>query len=235
VSRNGSNRDISKGGGGRGNWGDGLDENRPQGPNSTKIADEPIVEPEAIAAAPDAEAPAAAAADGAAPAADAPAGEAEKPKEPDPADKFIDLDEFLRQKEAKRVADDNNIKIREVIVDDKQFKHIKVATSEKDHVENDFSDLKIAKKGKKEKAASKRAQSEAIDLYPVGVVNNSAPAPRNFDRPQGDRPPRAEGEFRGGNRGGFRGGRGGQRGGGRGRGTNLRAEDFPSLVGAAVQ
>jgi len=240
VSRNGGGRDISKGGGGRGNWGNEVDENRPQGPNSKKIAEEPIVaEAEPAVAAAEPSAAVAASADGAAPAGDAPVAEPEKPKEPDPADKFIGLDEFLAQKEAKRVAEDNQIKIRDVIVDDKQFKHIKVATSEKDHVENDFSDLKVAKKGKKEKGASKRAQNEAIDLYPVGAVNNSNPPPaRNFDRPHGDRPPRTgDGEFRGSprGRGGFRGGRGGQRGRPGGRGTNLRDEDFPSLVGAPVQ
>jgi len=92
----------------------------------------------------------------------------------------------------------------------------------------------VAKKGKKEKAANKRAQNEAIDLYPVGVVNN--PAPRNFaDRPQGERPPRTEGDFRGRGRAGAFRGRGGGRGRGRGGGTNLRQEDFPSLVAAPVQ
>jgi len=143
VARNGAGRDISKGGGGRGNWGGDLDENRARGPNSKKIAEEPVAEPEPLVEEQASPAPAEAAvvapsSDGAAPAVVADASPApaapSEPEKPDPADKFIGFEEYMIQKEAKRVADDRNIKIRDVIVDDKQFKHIKVAVSEKDEV-----------------------------------------------------------------------------------------------------
>lgn len=180
LARNGASRDISKQGGGRANWGGNQDETRTRrGPNSQQpdlVAD--------VEAAAGAEEPAATE-ETAAPVEEA---KPEAPAEPDPADKYISLEEYLAQKEAKRVADDLAIKVRDVVIDDKQFKAGKAAVSQKNVVENDFSDLKKPKKDKKAKAESKRAGLEATDLYPVGVVN--APAPRAFS-------PRADGESRG--------------------------------------
>jgi len=224
VSRNGQQRTGPQGGKGKGANNPKLDdENFQAGPNSKKTA--------AIVDASDkAEANNEAAAEPASEAAENQAAAApEAPKEEDPADKLIGFDDYLASKVAKRVAGEE-IKPREVTIDDKFWKAGSAVVSQKDAV-SDFKDLVKQKKDKKEKGGSKRAV-EAIEFAPQGVVQQ--PAARDANSPRGDGPrgsPRDGASPRGG-RGGFRGrgGRGGRGGGGSRGGAVLKAEDFPSLV-----
>jgi len=243
VARNGAPRGEPKGGrGGRAGWGSGL-EHTP-GPNSKRTREIGGASPGLVnvfpgridessneAASPEPEAESAP---------DAAAAAPEAPKEDDPADKLIGFDDLMAIKAAKR-ADDGEFKLRELQIDDKQWKAGKTVESQK-KVEYEFKDLQKVKKDKKEKSASKRAIAEAIDLAPSGVVQQpvrDSGSPRGESR--GPRPdgPRPDSAGRGGSRGGAgfrgrgngRGGRGGRGGGAsRGSGFRLEADFFPSLV-----
>lgn len=175
--------------------------------------------------------------------------EAKKRLEEEEADrKKKTYDQFLEEQKAKAVADDANLKLRVVEVDESQFKACQPVSKKVDtylEVDDDAKDDK--KKGKSKEKSAKKALS--LDEFKVQTGGIEVPYTESF-RPRGrggrggrgsrGGAPRGD---RGAPRGGFRGaprGRGGYRGGRGGHADavdpnlNITNEtDFPKLGGVS--